>query len=306
MIIDKLLKRIILVCSCLSFLTYTPLQARILKTTLKNCIFTKKLTVNASPLVGGDYVLGLKFDLKNTTTDTLMVTIDPALIFVPEDTNYQNLVTWGSEILVVNASDSASIKLDAFCGKSYARCPKLNLKYNYWKQGDSNMIKTLKYAKENKMGIDLTQKSVWTYTNNHPLNSVYNYAQPKESEQLVKYIAGLRKMKVPDQFLDIKRHNDPGKPVLYHSDVKKLYIPIKWSDNPNIRHMFVTVFKENGDVYKRIVNSEQIVKNEHTVWVEFNTVNDNPGTYYIELKDNNNKVWDKKKVVISYNITELL
>lgn len=280
-------------------------SARVIKTTMKSALFNKNLVINASPLIGGGFLLGLKFDFNNKGEDTFMVTIDPALIFVPNDTNYQNLVTWGSEVLFINARDSASIKLHAFCGKSYARCPKPSLNYKFSKQGDSNMVKTMKYARENNLSEDLTQKAVWTYTNNHPLSSVYSYAQPKESEQFVKFIAGIRKMKVPDEFLEIKHHAEPDKPVFNSSDVRKLFVPVKWKDNDNVRHMFVTVLKENGDIYKHIQGNEFISGDEHTVLVEFNSVNDTKGIYYVELKDSNNKVWDRHKVVIGYEMEDM-
>ena len=70
--------------------------------------------------------------------------------------------------------------------------------------------------------------------------------------------------------------------------------------------MYVTVLKENGDVYKRIDGNEEIDQYGHTVWVEFNSVNDTKGTYYVELKDNTNKVWDKKMVIVGYDPCQMM
>jgi hypothetical protein len=68
--------------------------------------------------------------------------------------------------------------------------------------------------------------------------------------------------------------------------------------------MNVTVLKETGEVYKRIYSNDQIDKDGHTVIVEFNSVNDRKGTYYVELKDDDGKVWDRQKVIVGYDATE--
>lgn len=278
-------------------------NAKLSRTSLKRGIFSKQLTVDATSL-GGIARSCLKLAITNTTKDTLTVTVDPALIFTAEDTNYQNLVTWGDEVLVIEPSVTKEVDLVAFCGKSYAKCPRPKMKYKFWRQGDTNMVSTMRYAKKNNISPWVTQSAVWTYTNNHPINTVYDYGHPEESQQMVAYIAKQKKLTMPTQYMQLTTHERAGEAVTREDDLRKIYVPIKWKSMAEVRHMYVTVLKENGDVYKRIINNEHISGDEHTVWVEFNSVNDRKGTYYIELKDNNNKVWDKHKVVIGYGITE--
>ena len=269
------------------------------RTTLKRGIFSKQLTVKAISK-GGHSGNCMKLSITNTTANNLSVTIDPALIFVPEDTAYQNLVTLGSEIIAIAPSATVDIDLRSFCGKSYARSPRKNLNYKFWRQGDSTMVRTLGYIKGNNFSNHLAQSAVWMFTNGHCLSTVYDHSQPSASENLIRYIADLKKYKIPTIFTELEQNNRPDQPAILQNGATKLFVPIKWN-NENVRHMRVTILKENGDVYRKIDGHEEINKDGHTVWVEFNSVNDVKGNYFIELKDESSRVWARKQVTNGYD-----
>ncbi len=270
-----------------------------MRTTLKRGIFSKQLVVKATSN-GGLWANSLKLSITNTSDKNMSVTVDPGLIFVPDDTLYQNLVTLGSETLAIAPSATVDINLHAYCGKSYAFGPKKNLNYKFWKQGDSVMVKTLGYIKTNQVGNSLAQSAVWMFTNGHCLSTVYDHKEPAASENLIKYIAELKKYKIPEVFTELAQNNRPDQPAILENGATKLFVPIKWK-NENVRHMRVTILKENGDIYRKIDGHEEINKDGHTVWVEFNSVNDRKGNYFIELKDESSRVWARKQVTIGYD-----
>lgn len=282
-----------------------PLMAssKTVKTTLKRCIFRKQITMTAScNAVYPDK--WLKLNLTNTTNDTLNITIDPALIFRPDDTVCQNMVAIGNETIAIAPAASQDIELKAFCGKSYGRCPYRNLKYTFWKQGDSAMVKTVNYMREKNVSNELMQNAIWRFTNNHSLRTVYDHRTPKASEDLIQFIAKEQKIKAPDIYTEFETDFKPGHQVFSPTGKAKTYVMVKWKHTDAPRHMNVTVLKENGEVYKRIYSNDQIDKEGHTVIVAFNSVNDSRGTYYVELKDDDGKIWDKQKVVVGYDATE--
>ena len=266
-------------------------------------MLNKMLTVVATSN-GGYSGKCLKLSITNASPDAMTVYIDPAMIFIPDDTTYQNLVTLGNETIVLAPSETKNINLDSYCGKSYAHIPRAKLNYKFARQGDSQMIKTLSYVKENNVASSLAQCAVWMYTNGHCLSSVYRHDQTSASEKFVKYIADLRKMKMPVTFTELQFNNNLDQPVLLMNGETKVFVPLKWQST-DARNMYVTVLKENGDVYKRIYGNEEIDQYGHTVWVEFNSVNDTKGTYYVELKDDN-KIWDRKRVVVGYDPCQMM
>ncbi len=294
----------VLTSSFLLFLTLffinTGKAADAKRTTLKRGIFNKQLTVVATSN-GGHTGKCLKLNLTNTSSIPLEVTIDPAMIFVPDDTNYQNLVTWGTESVMIEPAATASIDVYAFCGKSYARGPRANLSYKFYRQGDSVMTKTMAYMKTQPVSMHLAQAAVWHFTNRHCLSSIYCDQAPAASENVVKFICNERKQTMPETYTEFEQSDKPGQPAFVANGQAKTYVPVKWKHTDSKRHMNVTVLKENGEVYKKIQGNDHIDKEGHTVWVEFNSVNDRKGVYYVELKDEDNKIWYKKKVIVGYD-----
>lgn len=274
-----------------------------IKTTLKRGMFTKRIIVNAISN-GGYRDKCLKLNITNPNSDTAVsVFIDPAMIFGPDQPGYQNLVALGNETIAVAPSATVSIDLQAYCGISYAHSPAANVSYKFLKQGDSIMIKTMTFIKQHNISNYIAQSAVWMFTNEHPLSRVYSRQDPANSELLVKYTAGLKKIKVPEMYMEIKQNDRIGEAVVSVRDIPKLYVPVKWS-NDNTKRMYVTVYKENGDVYKKVDGHEEIDYTGHTVWVEFNIVNDAKGVYFVELKDEDNLVLQRKKVNVGYSIEE--
>lgn len=259
-------------------------------------MFSKLISVRAVSLGGYLGNKNIQLELTNHTAKQLTVDIDPALIFKPDDTSYQDLVLVGNESLALGPCSSGTIKLEAFCGKSYAHAPIPNLNFIFRKQGDSNMVKMLVYAKTNKVPVSIVQRAVWTFTNNYCLNTVYGHRYSREGEEMVKYIAGLKKLKIPSYYSESKLEDASGRSVIVTGKEKK-YATMHWG-NEGYRHMYLTILRENGSIYKRIEADQVIDKYGHTVIVEFNPRVDPAGIYTVQLHDEYNKVWDQKQVVL--------
>jgi len=272
------------------------------KMTLKHALGSKSVGLEA---VGKGGAMGecLILNLKNNTDKPLIIVVDPGLIFVPADTAYQNLVLLGMESIEIAPGIAKELTVSTFCGKSYAKCPPRYHRYTYWRQGDTNMVKVLNYVRENgiaKEDIGLAQRAVWTFTNKYHLRSVYDPAKPQLSEQLIRYMADVRKVKIPDYFsytdLAVQRAGAP----LFTGQHQRVSVLMKWG-NIDYRMMFVRVKNENGDIYRKLESGQYIDKNGHTMVVEFNADRDPAGTYTVEVCDENQKVWDRKVVVVGDN-----
>jgi hypothetical protein len=255
---------------------------------------SKAITVKALSK-GGACGKCIKLDLTNNTDTEFAIAIDPGLIFTPSDDKYQHLVLMGQETIALAPHATSTIDLQTFCGKSYAWGPKPNLGYSYWRQGDSNMVKMLRYANENNISKDLVQRAVWTFTNAHCLNSVYDYRFPQASEAFVAYIAKLKKCSLPDFFMEYGINNISGQPIMTHD--ARIYVTLHWG-HEGYRNMYLDIYKANGDHYKRINADRYIDKNGNTVQVEFDPIRDPKGAYNIVLHDDSRKIWDQKQVIV--------
>lgn len=277
---------------CLSYNSYATAR----QISFKKAIAAKLITVDAIS-TGGYCGKSLKLALRNNSCREMQVTIDPGLIFRPENQSYQDLVVMGNEAVALAPEGYSEVTLQTFCGKSYAMGPGTNLSYHYWKQGDSDMIRTLNYARSNRVDPYLAQKAVWFFTNDHSISSIYSYDNTEMSENFARYVAGLRHIKLPDYFIDHRLNNRAGQRTVT-TDHLKLYTIMHWGANDGYRHMYVTVYKDDGTIYKRIEADQVIDKYGYTVKVQFDPKHDPQGTYLVTLHDDANKIWDRKKVVI--------
>ncbi len=264
--------------------------------TLKRAMSSKFVAIRAVS-TGGYCGKCLKLELANNTKTELELDVDPALIFRPDDSSYQNLVLLGNETIALAPNSCKEITLQTFCGKSYARGPSSGLNYKYWRQGDSGLIKTLTYAKQNTTNMYLVQRAVWTFTNGKCLNTVYSSDNPRMSENLVKYIASLKNSALPEYFVEQELNDQPGQMVLVPNK-EKVYVTMHWGADDGYRRMRLSIFKADGELYKEIEADQIIDKIGVTVQVTFDPRRDPKGIYYVRLHDDANKIWDQKKIIV--------
>ncbi len=265
---------------------------------LKKAMEKRWVSVNAVSN-GGYCDKSITLEVSNNTNKEMLVDVDPAMIFRPdEDTGAQNLVLLGNESLAIVPCGRTDVRLQTFCGKSYGHSPRPNLCYTYWKQGDSNLIKTLTHVKEHAINLHLAQQAVWSYTNGYSLHTIYSSSNKKESLAFVTWLAHLRHMPVPEFHMEYKLDSAIGSTHEVIVRNAKVHLNMRWKNDGYDRHMYLVIFKENGDVYKRIEGGQMIDKDGTMVDVEFDPVRDLKGRYVVKLYDDSHKVWDSKKVVV--------
>ncbi len=268
------------------------------KTTLKRGMANKKLTVKAVSL-GGYCGRCISLQVTNNSQKSMDIDVDPGLIFVPADTTCQNLVAWGNEKIELEPGATKTVTLETFCGKSYAHSPYKDIKYNFWKQGDSGMVKMLEYAHAGHFNPHLVQRGVWAFTNGHSLSEIFYYGDHGQSEKLMRFVADIQHKRVPKYYRDFQMSERPGEAVV-RRDSGRIVVPVKLASE-GYKQMYVTIYKENGDIYKKIDNGRLIDKNGVTVLVEFKPSRDINGTYKVEARDETNRVWYEQAVEVDFD-----
>lgn len=283
-------------CLCGLYATST---ASVKYMSFRAAVSAKKISVTAVS-TGGYCDKSLKLKFTNKTCDDLKITVEPGLIFSPDDTSMQDLVVMGNEAVTLAPEAAGELDLQTFCGKSYAACPYPNRTYKYVRQADSNLIRTLLYVKNNSVPIGLAQSAVWVFTNGHSLSSVYDYSDPHGSETFLGYVAGLLKVKVPAYFIHYKTENKYGQRPIAPAHTR-VFTVMHWQPLDGYRNMHLVVFRENGTVYKTIEADQVIDKYGATVKVEFDPRRDPVGNYVVKLYDDEGKVFGQKAVSIDPN-----
>ncbi len=253
------------------------------------------VSINAAASKESYHDKGLALTIENKTANPIKILIDPAMIFQPEDTTYQDLVLEGQEYLVLSANGKKTINLQSYCGKSYASAPYENIKYNFNKQGDSVMIKTLQQIR--KMGInkDIGQKAIWVLTNDHSLSNIYDPTFDKESRSLITFMAKLLGKEKPGYFAFQPVYAIPGA-TAYKTKSLKIYADFKWQ-LPESLAMTLAVYNEQGQVIETAFENREMAKGYYELTASFESINVPAGNYYFRLKEGDNIIKETKVVI---------
>jgi len=240
-----------------------------------------------------DNALSLK--IENKGKKTLNITIDPALIFVPEDTAYQDLVVAGDIKTTVASSDTKSITLQTYCGKSYAHGPGKDLTYHFSKQADSTMIKMLAFTKRRGMNAEITQKAVWVLTNHHNLHDIYDPSNDIASKELVQFMSRLLGQAVPDYYNYYVLNKTPEEPVIPKKPLR-IYALFKW-EMPEADKLSLGVYDEKGTLIQKMFEEQPFNKGGFELNAKFESSNEAAGTYFIRLSSSKGVLKETKVVI---------
>lgn len=241
------------------------------------------VTVQAVSTADGYNGKGLQLKVRNTTKQPLQVTLDPALIFRPADTSYQDLVVASEQVLTLAANRETIVALQTFCAKSYARAPNEDLSYRFWRQGDSALIKVVRYIVQHKIDGTLGQSAVWVITNDHELDGVFDPAQPEVSNKLLALLVQLTGKRVPAYFTQYELNTTGGEPA-FLARALKLYAAFDWKlESPRV--LDLGIYNEQGDLVQAVFPKKVMARGGYKIQVTFEAENVPKGNYHIRLKD---------------------
>lgn len=238
---------------------------------------------------------GLNLKIVNNGKKTLNITIDPALIFVPADTSYQDLVVAGDVKTIIAPAGMKSITLQTYCGKSYAHGPAKALVYHFNRQADSSMIKTLAFTKKRSIDAEITQKAVWVLTNHHSLNDIYDPSNDIASRELVQFMSRLLSLPVPDYFNYYVLNKTPEEPVVPKKALR-IYALFKW-EMKEADKLSLGVYDGKGNVTQKIFDDQSFKAGGYELNAKFESSNEPAGTYYIRLSSSKGTLRETKVIV---------
>jgi hypothetical protein len=237
----------------------------------------------------------LSLQVSNTTRERLQLTVEPALIFKPDEGGYQDLVLPSEEMLALAPGATATIEVQTFCGKASASAPGPKLSYKLWKQGDSNLIKVTQYIRRNNLYDYLGQQAVWVITDKSDLDGVIDPDRPKVSADLLALLVKLTGRQAPDVFRLYKLDTTAGQPV-FTKRILKIVTKLEWrlEDKAAIS---LGIYNKTGDLVQGILDSKPMTRGIFRMMVQFEAENAPPGNYYLRLfKDE--KLWQEKVVTV--------
>ncbi|MBL7706988.1 MAG: hypothetical protein JNM21_15680 [Taibaiella sp.] len=238
---------------------------------------------------------GLKISITNTGKEALVVKIDPAMIFAPEDTAYQDLMLPGEELLYVGPGHTNVIEVQTYCARSAALSPGSELAFRFKKQGDSSIIKTLDYMRRLAAGQDLAQKIVWFLTDDRKdLSSVYEDGQKEQSLKIIQFLSKLYAIEIPGYRTERGIDTTPGAVALSET-VLKLHVRLEW-DQPAPETLSLSIFNESNQKIASYFEDMAVRKGHAEITASFETISYPKGNYYVRVYNDIGNIVKEVKV----------
>lgn len=241
------------------------------------------VTVTAEA-TGNSYMQqGLKLTVKNTGSLNFILVMNQGVTFNAKDERVQPLLLAGEETVALQPLKEASINVQTFCANSTAAAPAKGQVYEYAGMADANVIKLLAFVKQNRMFNELGQNAVWTFTNNHDLNTVYDAANEFASKKLLEFLVPSSGKAAPAYYVKAATVTTAGQPV-YNPKTLKIYANFEEKlDAP--KKLTLGVYNEQGETVQPVFENRSFGAAGHRFKVEFEAKNAAAGKYYIRLKE---------------------
>lgn len=250
---------------------------------LKEAMQNGTVRVTATTTANSYNGKALRLEINNTSRNRLQVTIDPALIFRPEEEGYQHLVLPAEEMLAIAPGATAAIEVQTFCGKMHAMSPGAGLSYKFLKQGDSSLIKVTQYIRKNRLYDYLGQQAIWAITDKTDLEGVIDPNRSKQSAELLALLVNLTGRPVPPYFKMYKLDTTAGQPV-FRKRVLKIVSNMEWKlQEP--ASISLGIYNAAGDLVQGVLDEKPMAKGGYRMQVQFEAEGAPPGKYYLRLKD---------------------
>lgn len=269
---------------CIGLLLVLPLAGNALvKKGLKQAL--SEGLINLEAMSNGNSYMGvpLRIRIKNKTKEPLRIAVEPALIFRPSDTSYQDLIASGNEVLVLASGATGELSLAAFCGKAHASAPDNGLDFRYVGQADSTMQQLLRYIERNKLHDILGQQAVWALTDFHGLEMIYDTKRPTESRALIAFVQKLVGGATPTFYKIYAVDTTAGQPAFVNR-ILKIATHLEWKLATNAV-LDLAIFNEEGAVIQSVFANNEMKKGGYKIQVEFEGEHAPKGKYYLRLKE---------------------
>jgi hypothetical protein len=255
----------------------------------KNLVILK----SAAVIISKSGTAGIELSLVNITCANIAIEVDPALVFRPKASGAPEMVLAGKEHLELASEKPQKLVVNSYRMSNDGREMESGERYSYYKQ-DASLKKVLAYVQEKHISAKLAQKAVLTVADGAPLASVYDAKQPKASKQLQKFLVSDIKASSSDEVTRKFAAYKPPPPADTRM-VINLEMNFRSTRNLNIR-----ILNAEGFVYSDMSQHEYIngATGSRSVDVEVDTAHMPHGTYYVSVRDDDNKVWSQKTITV--------
>ncbi|MEO6305994.1 MAG: hypothetical protein ABIP51_22800 [Bacteroidia bacterium] len=143
------------------------IQAKHQKMNLQKAIDLKLIKTEAKSL-GGYQGFCIKMNLKNLTSDSLIVIIEAGRRLNSLDDKNQDILITQQEIIAMMKLEEKAFNVKGYCCQANNHSPFAGAKYDVNKLADSNLVSLARYLNASKFEPNVEQQAIWAISDKKP------------------------------------------------------------------------------------------------------------------------------------------
>lgn len=234
------------------------------------------------------YLEPVVLELANNGGTAVSILIENGDMFIPADSNKQNIVVTSSELIVLQPKTKKAIPVKGMCTEHNNASGDESTVYTFKPVANEKLKKLAKFISEKKYQSTAAQYAVWSLMDDDDINSIYSSDSTEEND-LKKFMASLT-----------------GKTfaVISKKDYKtNYYAPPKEKVGGNFEYSFtqaqdiqIAMFDKNGILVRELFNQKKVPAGTHKLNFEYDSSVYTDDVYYFKLIVGNevmvNRKWD--------------
>ncbi|MFH0896070.1 MAG: hypothetical protein V2A54_16680 [Bacteroidota bacterium] len=252
--------------------------------------FTQSKSLNVKIKgMGGHSENCLEFELKNTTSDTLFIRLEPGRRILSDDSTKQDILIVKEALICLYPRETKKIKGYGFCCCAHRGGPGPDNKFSIGYMAPPSWVKMAEAINIGNYSPGAIQHTVWCMSDNIDISSISG-TTPDETLKLRKIVAGLKGIEIPwytTSFLSDTARAFSGKHESVSGEIE-YYLKQNSVISIKVRNKF-------GQIVKTLVAASANGPGSYTYPMELNVINWPKGEYEIAVYEDGSNLNTKKK-----------
>lgn len=233
------------------------------------------------------YLEPIVLEISNTSNELVSIAIEDGDMFIPADSNKQNIVVTSSELLVLQPKTKKIINIKGMCTEHNDGSGNDATMYSFLPANNEKLKKLSGFINEKKYQSSAAQYAVWSLMDNNDINSIYSSDTTEENE-LKKFMASLTGKTFVVRSKDY-RYN------YYEPPKEKVGGMFEYSFT-QAQDIQIAMFDKNGILVRELFNQKKVPAGTHKLNFEYDSSVYTDDVYYFKLIVGNevmvNRKWD--------------
>jgi hypothetical protein len=239
--------------------------------------------------LGGYQENCISFDLRNTTSDTLHVWIEPGRRLISDDSTLQDILLVKESKIELLPNERKNLHGYGFCCEASMHAPGPKSVFSIGTMAPTPWVKLADVINKNNFPPEAIQHAVWVFSNNHALSSVADDNTPA-TDLLRRTIASIKGIEMP--WYSIRYEKDTA--MLFSGRPEKVYGTLEYYLKTNAI-VTINVRNKNGTLVATLMKAMAHNPGKYLFDVDLPVKNWQKGSYEINIYEDYSNLNLKKK-----------